>query len=173
MGPFAKYVSSLDEGRPKAGGLTGDVGRAEREDPSEARRADGTRSQADGEQEAQADLLAQFGLETEKHGDGQGEDPQVGDEVGDVGEVTESHQVEAGPRGGPPEGLDGPAGEPQDHLDREEPQDDEGAGGQDQQPVRPGGEDAVVERKYRELGAGNGQVVEMAKDVVSLAPIST
>lgn len=136
--------------------LTSGVGRPEREDPGEPCRADGTSSKAHRKQEAQADLLAQLGLETEEHGDRQGEDPQVGGQVGSVCEVTESNEIEAGPRSCPPEGLDGPTGEPQDNLDGEEPQDHKGCGGHDQQPVRPGGEDAVVERKHRELGAGDG-----------------
>ena len=151
----------------------------------------------DGEDEAEEELLLGLELEVPYHRHGHEEDPDVGDQVGDVCELEREREcvcvvskvsmhtvvqpdrstthigkvdeVETFPlHGNVPEGLDRTACEPQGDGDADTPCDDEDGGGEHDLPEDGDGEDAVVEGEDAELDGHEGDVVEMAEDVVAL-----
>lgn len=132
-------------------------------------RADETRPQAHREEEAQAGSPVPEGLQPHDCGNRHGKDPQVGDNVCNVGEEGNGNLVDAGPAlDGSPPGLDGAAAGKHDNLHDEDPGDDEGRSADDERPEEGRLEYAVVEGEDGEFRAGNGEVVEVAEDVVAL-----
>lgn len=149
--------------------LTGNVPGPHGEYETQPRRTDQTRPQANREEEDQARPPVPERLQPHDGRYRHGEYPQVGGEVGRVGEVGKRDLVDAGALRGPPPHLDGAAARGEDELHDEDPGEDEGRGGDDE-GAEEGvpAEDAVVEREDGEFGGCDAQVIEVAKDVVGL-----
>ena len=100
---------------------------------------------------------------------GKKEDPDVGDKICDVRKVGKSHKVKAlGLHSRIPEAFNGPTVQSQDDGNGQQPKGDKDAAENDDFAKGWDGEDAVVECKNGELDSPERNVVEVAKDVVSL-----
>lgn len=150
--------------------VPGKVWASAAQDNGQADRRDDAGSEANAEDEAEHQLLLGLQLQVPDHGNGQQEDPDVGDEVGDVGEVGEGDHLEAlAGHAGVPVGGQRAAGEQQGDGDANAPGQDDGGRGQDDAAEDVVDEDAVVEGEDAELDGDEGNVVEVAEDVVALA----
>jgi hypothetical protein len=104
------------------------------------------------------------------HGHWHQKDPDVGDEVGDVGEVGEGHHGQAfACDRDVPIGIEGATGKEQCDGDANAPGDDKQGRGKHDGAEEGMDEDAVVEGEDSELDRDEGEVVEVAEDVVALA----
>jgi hypothetical protein len=104
------------------------------------------------------------------HGHGHQEDPYVGYEVGDVGEVGEGHHGQTFPRDiRVPVCGQRAAGEEQRDGYTDAPCDDKDHGRDDGSTEDGVDEDAVVEGEDAEFYEDEGEVVEVAEDVVAFA----
>lgn len=104
-------------------------------------------------------------------GNGKKEDPHVGGKIGDIREVAEGDLVHTRTLRGSPPGLYGPALETEHHFHGEKPEKDECSRDDHHGPKCLCYEDAVVQGQDRELSADDGNVIEVAEDVVALVSI--
>lgn len=135
------------------------------------RRADRARTQADTKQEAQPQLPGPRRRHLQQRRKREAQDPQIQRQVGAVREVPDGDQVQTRARAAAPPRLHGAALEPEDELQGEDPRGDEAGGREDHDAEigrARGHENAEVEGEHREFGGRDGNVVEVAKDVVGL-----
>jgi hypothetical protein len=121
------------------------------------------------EQQTKPNLLTPGYLQPQNDRQRQDQYPQIRDEVCNIRKVAECDEVKAVTVNVlVPEPLDRSALKTEDKFHGHEPEDDEDRSENDD-PAEDGlREDAMVEGQDRELRAGDGEVVEVAEDVVAL-----
>jgi len=117
----------------------------------------------------QQQLLLRLQLQVPYHRHRHQKDPHIRNQIRDVGKVRELDEVQTLSLDiAVPEGLDRATDETERDGDADTPGDDEDGGGEDEFAKERDDEDAVVEGEDAEFDADEGDVVEVAEDVVAL-----